>query len=135
LKSDSEIKLSKIKAKASGIDECSRLNGTINNVNFYNGSADLTRAASKELNSIAHTLNGCVDRQIVVSAHTDNSGSAFANDRLSKMRARTVALYLGRRGVDINRIRAVAYGESSPVASNESADGRRRNRRVELEIR
>ena len=51
------------------------------------------------------------------------------------MRARTVAIYLGRRGVSMNRMRAVAYGESRPIASNDSPDGRMRNRRVELEVR
>ena len=139
-KAESDIRLKRFEALTSTkpdtvIDECTRLNGTINDVTFHNGSATLTRAASRELNGIAHTLNGCADRQVVVTAHTDNSGSAFANDRLSKMRARTVALYLGRRGVSMDRMSAVAYGESRPVASNATADGRMRNRRVELEVR
>ena len=133
---DSEIKLSQITPRIDQrADECTQLNGTINDVTFSNGSARLTRAASSELNNVAHTLNGCANRQVIVSAHTDNSGSAIANHHLSKMRARTVALYLGRRGVDINRISAVAYGESRPVTSNNSAEGRMQNRRVELEVR
>jgi len=137
MKAESEVMLSRITPNTSGSnhDGCTRLNGTVNDVTFRNGSAELTLAALDALDNVAHTLKGCADRKIVVSAHTDNSGSAFANDRLSKMRARTVAIYLGRRGVNMNRVRAVAYGESRPIASNNSADGRMRNRRVELEVR
>ena len=137
MKPESEVMLSRITPNTSGSnnDGCTRLNGTVHDVTFRNGSAELTLTALDALDRVAHTLKGCADRQIVVSAHTDNSGSAFANDRLSKMRARTVAIYLGRRGVNLNRVRAVAYGESRPIASNNSADGRMRNRRVELEVR
>ncbi len=134
---DGDIKLSQVTLRtiSSENDECTHLNGTMKNVTFSNGSARLTRGASIELNSVAHTLNGCADRPIVISAHTDNAGPAYANDALAKMRARNVALYLGRRGVSMSRISAVSYGESRPVASNVSAEGRMQNRRVELEVR
>lgn len=114
---------------------CQRLNGTLSNVNFLNGSAVLTQGASLALDNIALTLADCSNSQIVVSAHTDNTGSAASNSHLSKLRARAVAVHLARRGVDMNRMRAVAYGESRPVASNATQDGRTRNRRVELEVR
>ena len=130
-----EVMLSRITPASPITDECTQLNGTIDDVTFRNGSSELTLAALGALDSVARTLRGCADQEIVVSAHTDNSGSAIANDRLSKMRARTVAIYLGRRGVSMNRMRAVAYGESRPIASNDSPDGRMRNRRVELEVR
>ena len=130
-----EVMLSQITPASPITNECTQLNGTIDDVTFRNGSSELTLAALGALDSVARTLRGCADQEIVVSAHTDNSGSAIANDRLSKMRARTVAIYLGRRGVSMNRMRAVAYGESRPIASNDSPDGRMRNRRVELEVR
>lgn len=114
---------------------CSGLNGTLPDVTFLRGSANLTEGATRALDDIANTLSDCSDREIVVSAHTDNAGSAIDNNRLSKMRARTVAVYLSQRGIDKNRMRAVAFGESRPIASNASSEGRKRNRRVELEVR
>ena len=118
-----------------GGDECIALNGILSNVTFRNGSAELTHGASIALDNVANTLFDCTDRQIVVSAHTDSNGSAAANDRLSKRRARAVAVHLANRGIDTNRIRAVSFGESRPVASNATQEGRTRNRRVELEVR
>ncbi len=116
-------------------DECTGLNGTLSNVNFMNGSSELTHGARLALDNVANTLMDCAHRQIVVSAHTDSHGSAFENDALSKRRARAVAMHLSTRGVHRDRIRAVAYGESRPIASNSTQDGRTRNRRVELEVR
>ena len=118
-------------SKASN-DSCSVLNGVLNDVNFYTSSADLTRAAVASLNKIANTLNTCTSRNVVISAHTDSEGSAATNNSLSKNRARNVAFHLARQGVSMQRIRAVAYGESQPIASNSTAEGRLRNRRVEL---
>jgi len=116
-------------------DECASLNGTLNDVSFQNGSAALTQRAAIELNNVARTLNGCEDQQIVISAHTDSNGSAHANNQLATIRARSVAVYLAQQGVSMDRMRAVAYGESRPIASNATVDGRMRNRRVELEVR
>lgn len=116
-------------------DECTRLNGTLSNVNFMNGSAELTHGARLALDNVANTLMDCAHRQIVVSAHTDSYGSAYENDALSKRRARAVAMHLSTRGIHRDRIRAVAFGESRPIASNSTREGRTRNRRVELEVR
>ncbi len=116
-------------------DNCIELNGALDNVNFMNGSARLTQNATVALNKVATTLKNCTDRQIIVSAHTDNAGLAADNHALSERRARAVAVYLANRGIDKNRMRAVAYGESSPVATNNTAAGRTLNRRVELQVR
>lgn len=64
---------------------CNGLNGTLNGVQFYQGSADLTHAASTALNSTAQVLVKCPSRQIEVSAHTDNEGTALSNSLLSKI--------------------------------------------------
>lgn len=122
-------------AQVTAADECAGLNGTLNNVSFLNGSAALTQGAAIALNNIARTLNGCQEQEIVISAHTDSTGSAHSNNHLAKIRARSVAMHLARQGVSMNRMRAVAYGESRPIASNATVDGRMRNRRVELEVR
>jgi len=69
---------------------------------------------------------------IVVQGHTDSTGSETHNEELSQRRALMVQSYLIGRGVGAERITAIGYGEGQPVASNDSEDGRRVNRRVDL---
>lgn len=70
-----------------------------------------------------------------VVGHTDSVGSEAYNERLSRARAEAVGLYLRERGVDGNRIIYYGEGEMRPIASNETEEGRRRNRRVEIYIK
>ena len=135
-KSAFEPKLAAAKPKnSSAVEACLQLNGVLSNVNFRRGSAQLNHNSATALNEVAKTLAACGNRQIIISAHTDNNGLAADNHELSKKRARVVAIHLAGRGIDRNYIRAVAYGESQPVASNATPEGRNRNRRVELEVR
>lgn len=69
-----------------------------------------------------------------LAGHTDDVGSSSANLRLSKLRANATGQYLNMRGVEMSRIIIEYYGESKPVADNKTAEGRQRNRRVEMEI-
>jgi len=87
------------------------------------------------LSDVAYKLSGCGDRRMTISAHTDNAGSAIYNNSLSKARARSVVKFLAIQGIDVNRIRAVAFGESQPIESNNTAEGRAANRRVDLIVR
>lgn len=76
------------------------------------------------------------DKTVVhVVGHTDSVGSEDYNERLSRARAESVGLYLRERGVNGNRIIYYGEGEMRPIASNETEDGRRRNRRVEIYIK
>jgi OOP family OmpA-OmpF porin len=70
--------------------------------------------------------------RVEVAGHTDSTGSAATNVRLSEARAAAVRAYLARRGVAPDRMVARGYGSSRPVAPNATAAGRARNRRVEL---
>jgi OmpA-OmpF porin, OOP family len=72
---------------------------------------------------------------VVVEGHTDSVGSEAYNEALSQRRADSVLKYLVRKGVPAGRLTARGFGESNPVASNDTAEGRAMNRRVELEIR
>jgi outer membrane protein OmpA-like peptidoglycan-associated protein len=72
------------------------------------------------------------DVRIEVAGHTDNTGSAAINQRLSQARAAAVRAYLARKGVAPVRMVARGYGPNDPVAPNTTAEGRARNRRVEL---
>ena len=73
--------------------------------------------------------------QVEVSAHTDSVGSESYNQGLSERRAQSVVDYLSARGLDRYRLNPTAFGESSPIDTNETAEGRARNRRVELYAR
>ena len=72
--------------------------------------------------------------KIEISGHTDAIGTDAANINLSDARANSVREYLTRNGVRIDKIEAVGYGESEPVASNDTDEGRQYNRRVEFKV-
>lgn len=111
---------------------CSLFNGSLDGVNFLSGSAELTAEARVILDGVAVELLRNPDVRVAVMAHTDNAGRASANLELSKRRAVAVAQYLVSRGVTSGRLRPEAYGESNPVVSNATPEGRSQNRRVEL---
>ena len=86
------------------------------------------------LNDIASVLNQYPETRIVISGNTDNTGAYSYNMDLSVKRARSVADYLVRRGVNPNRITINGFGPDRPIASNSTASGRAQNRRVEIQI-
>ena len=71
---------------------------------------------------------------IDIAGHTDNSGPERINKKLSAERAKTVAAYLIANGIDKNRVRHAGYGSSKAIATNDTEDGRRQNRRVEFTL-
>ena len=73
-------------------------------------------------------------RRIRVEGHTDNSGTDEYNADLSDRRARSVARYLSAHGLEPERVESVGYGESRPIADNQTEEGRATNRRVEILI-
>lgn len=86
------------------------------------------------LDKIAAIVNKYGKTQLVVSGHTDNTGSASYNQRLSERRASSVEQYLESNRVLPERIQSSGYGMSQPIASNETENGRRLNRRVDILI-
>ena len=101
-------------------------------VRFVKGSDQLTLDSQSILDDVAKSLLAYPDVVIEIQGHTDSSGSAVFNERLSLRRAESVRDYLVTQGVDIQRMRAVGYGERFPIASNGSDEGRAQNRRVEI---
>ena len=87
-----------------------------------------------ELSELARILNKYPDTNILLEGHTDSTGPEDYNLELSKDRAHSVALYLTTQQVDPARFTTTGYGESQPVASNETPQGRAQNRRVEVAI-
>ncbi len=71
---------------------------------------------------------------VIVAGHTDNVGDSGFNRELSQKRAASVKAYLIDRGVDASRLSARGFGDSEPATSNDTSEGRAKNRRVELRI-
>jgi outer membrane protein OmpA-like peptidoglycan-associated protein len=101
---------------------------------FASDSADLNAAFGGVLDAVAVVLSKYDKTVIEVAGHTDSTGSREYNQALSEKRAAAVAAYLEKHGVLKGRIATVGAGETRPVASNGTNDGRARNRRVELTL-
>ena len=104
-------------------------------VTFATGRSDLNSDFIEVLNSVSLVLDEYNKTLIDVTGHTDSTGSNSLNMRLSQDRAATVGRYLQGQGVRQERVLTEGFGPHYPVASNDSADGRQRNRRVELALK
>lgn len=104
------------------------------NITFQTGSADLNADFLKVLDSVGLVLKEYNKTLIVIAGHTDNVGSDASNQTLSQRRAQSVATYLAGRNVSNDRMMVNGYGESAPIASNDTPEGRSQNRRVELTL-
>ena len=101
-------------------------------VNFDYDKATLQAEGRPTLDEAAEILKANPDASVEIRGYTDSRGSDSYNMRLSERRAQTVKNYLISRGVSASRLTTRGYGESDPVATNETAAGRAQNRRVEL---
>ena len=104
------------------------------NITFKTDSADINSSFYSVLNSVAKVLNKYSNSTVMVSGHTDSTGSAEYNLDLSRERANSVASYLQGQGVKSSRFEVLGLGSSNPIASNDTANGRAQNRRVEIKI-
>jgi outer membrane protein OmpA-like peptidoglycan-associated protein len=93
------------------------------------------QSASKEnLSKLASILQKYEDTDILLEGHTDSTGTEEHNLTLSKQRAQSVANYLAQLKINPIRFTIMGYGESQPIATNDTAEGRQLNRRVDLGI-
>jgi outer membrane protein OmpA-like peptidoglycan-associated protein len=122
--------------RAKGVDASSTPRGVSINlpdVLFAFDSYQLTSAAADTVRDITQSLEGRIaGRKILVEGHTDSVGSDSYNLELSKNRAQSVARQLSKEGLSSSQIAVRGYGESKPIATNDSELGRQRNRRVEV---
>jgi outer membrane protein OmpA-like peptidoglycan-associated protein len=102
---------------------------------FDSGSSSLSPGAYSRLDQLADTLNRYPEENVIVKGHTDSAGSETQNLSLSDQRADAVRRYLISKGVSSSRIEAVGLGESQPLVTNSTPEGRQQNRRVEIELR
>lgn len=105
----------------------------LRNIYFDTGSANLRDDSQQELDRLYDIMekSGLV---IEIGGHTDNVGREETNESLSQARAESVMNYVINRGINAERIQAKGYGESEPIATNETEEGRQENRRVEIKV-
>jgi outer membrane protein OmpA-like peptidoglycan-associated protein len=102
---------------------------------FSSEKQDISARDSAELQAVADVLKAKPEiKQIRIEGHTDNTGREAENQALSERRARRVAQWLSEHGVDKSRLEPAGYGASRPIASNQTAEERAKNRRVEIRI-
>lgn len=104
------------------------------NITFRTGSADLNSDFLRVLDSVGLVLKEYDKTLVAIAGHTDSVGSDANNQTLSQQRAESVGKYLAGRNVAGERMVITGYGESRPVASNDTESGRSQNRRVELTL-
>lgn len=105
------------------------------NITFASGSSDISSSFYPTLNSLVKVFKEFDKNGVEIIGHTDSTGSNDLNMRLSRDRAQSVASYLASNGVSSARISAMGVGPSQPIASNDTAEGRAQNRRVEINLR
>ncbi|MGF6612725.1 OOP family OmpA-OmpF porin [Paraburkholderia sp. WSM4175] len=102
--------------------------------NFDTDKSTLKAEAREKLDVLIEAANGTVFRAITINGYTDSTGSVEHNQNLSERRAQSVEKYLRDHGLRAEKFNVQGYGESSPVASNATAAGRAKNRRVDITL-
>jgi outer membrane protein OmpA-like peptidoglycan-associated protein len=103
-------------------------------VKFRSGSEVLLPESWPLLNSVVQVMKDAPGMKLRIEGHTDGEGTEDSNLELSRERAVSVMKYLVAKGVDAQRLEAMGYGETRPIDTNRTPDGRARNRRVEFHI-
>lgn len=101
---------------------------------FATNSASLLPGSQPEIQRVANVLRQYPETTIQIAGHTDSQGNEVYNQQLSERRAQAVRNAIVGMGVDPGRVTTIGYGESRPVAGNDTASGRQQNRRVEVRI-
>lgn len=107
---------------------------TLDNVYFETGKSFITSKSYKELDELVEYMKLKKTLVIEIAGHTDNVGVAEANMKLSQDRANAVRDYLLRKGIAPDRVIAKGYGDTQPIASNETDIGKQKNRRTEVRV-
>jgi outer membrane protein OmpA-like peptidoglycan-associated protein len=101
---------------------------------FASGSPTIAPQFTPALDTVADVLKKSPETLITISGHSDSTGNAVINQQLSKKRAEVIARYLANKGINPKRIQTVGYGDSYPIASNDTEEGRAANRRIEVKV-
>ena len=104
------------------------------NITFASGSANINTSFLSVLDAVAIVLEEYNKTFVVISGHTDSTGSDTLNQALSQNRANAVSNYLATQGLLVARLETIGSGKSRPIASNDTPSGREKNRRVEIAL-
>jgi OmpA-OmpF porin, OOP family len=108
------------------------LDETVKRLAFQTNSSVIKTESLSALKDLSETMKADPKLKLAVAGHTDNIGNDQANLALSKKRAQAVASYLSAQGIAPDRFSVKGFGDDNPVASNDTAEGRAQNRRVEM---
>lgn len=103
-------------------------------ITFATGKAEIQPNFANTLSQLAGSFRTFPDSDLIITGHTDSVGSYEANEVLSMRRAQSVAQFLQGNGVQPERVNVIGAGSNQPVASNDTAEGRAQNRRVEIKL-
>ncbi|MGI9227882.1 MAG: OmpA family protein [Gammaproteobacteria bacterium] len=106
-----------------------------NEIHFATNSANIEASSNNLLNDLVDVAKQCLESKIEIGGHTDSRGSDDYNLRLSQERATSVMSYLVNKGIDPSQLSAIGYGESIPIADNETEEGLAKNRRIEFNVK
>lgn len=107
---------------------------TLDHVLFHRGTPNMIEGSEKELNLVVEVMNDNPNIKILLKGHTDNTGDPVRNVQLSEARVRSVKEYIIAQGISPYRVTGRGYGGNEPIASNETEETRKLNRRVEFEV-
>ncbi|MEP5613965.1 MAG: OmpA family protein [Cyclobacteriaceae bacterium] len=107
---------------------------TLNHVLFRQSTSKMMDGSEKELDLVVEMMEDNPTIKILLKGHTDSQGDPVQNIRLSEARVKAVKKYLVSKGVNAYRMRSIGYGGNAPIASNDSEETRKLNRRVEFEV-
>ncbi len=107
---------------------------TLDNVYFDVDKATIKPESYKQLDELVELMKLKKGMEIEIAGHTDNTGSKEHNMELSQRRAEAVKQYLVKKGISPKRIKATGYGDTQPIATNDTPEGRAKNRRIEVRI-
>lgn len=110
------------------------LDKALKGVNFETNRAVLTKDSYSKLDDVVRVMKQDKTYKLKITGHTDNVGTSEKNMKLSKDRAQAVEDYLESKGLNSDRFIVIGFGDTKPVASNETEEGRKRNRRVEFTV-
>ena len=123
-----------MKVNAVGCPEVGEKILSLEGVNFDHDKAMIKAESRPILDNAVKVLNENASVHVRVEGHTDSDGTDAYNMSLSQRRAEAVAAYLTAAGIDANRLSPVGYGESAPVAPNDTKENKYKNRRVDLVV-
>jgi len=114
---------------------CPLIKFNASNVQFASGTSTLTAKSKTELNKLVPIMNTQYpDIKVSIEGHTDNTGKAESNQKLSENRAASVKKYLVSKGISADRLSTVGHGSDMPIEDNKTAAGKAKNRRVEFKL-